>query len=71
GTPSYLNTCYSIIGKDYGVSVATVYRLKGKMIAPVEGADGLSPMDASAEDRKREVVYAHSWFKNLTHEMFG
>ncbi len=70
GTPSYLNTCYSIIGKDYGISIATVYRLKGKMIAPVEGVDGLSPMDASAEDRKREVIYAHSWFKNLTHEMF-
>jgi sulfide dehydrogenase [flavocytochrome c] flavoprotein subunit len=70
GTPSYFNTCYSIIGKDYAVSVATVYRLKGKVIAPV-GADGLSPLDASAEDRRREVFYAHSWFKNITHEMFG
>ena len=27
GTPSYVNTCYSIIGKDYGISVAAVYRL--------------------------------------------
>jgi sulfide dehydrogenase [flavocytochrome c] flavoprotein subunit len=77
GTSTYLNTCYSIIGKDYGVSVATVYRLsegslsEGKMIVPVEGAGGVSPIDASAEDRKREVFYAHSWFKNITHEMFG
>jgi len=71
GTPTYLNSCYSIIGKDYGVSIATVYRLEGKMIAPVEGAGGVSPIDASAEDRRREVFYAHSWFKNITHEMFS
>jgi sulfide dehydrogenase [flavocytochrome c] flavoprotein subunit len=71
GTPSYLNTCYSIIGKDYGVSVAAVYRLEGDVIAAVKGAGGLSPFDASAEDRKREVLYAHSWFKNITQDMFG
>jgi sulfide dehydrogenase [flavocytochrome c] flavoprotein subunit len=71
GTPSYLNTCYSIIGKDYGISVAAVYRLEGDVIASVKGAGGLSPFDASAEDRKREVWYAHSWFKNITQDMFG
>jgi sulfide dehydrogenase [flavocytochrome c] flavoprotein subunit len=71
GTPTYLNTCYSIIGKDYGVSVATVYRLEGNMIIPVEGAGGESPSDATAEDRRREAFYAHSWFKNITHDMFG
>ena len=71
GTPSYLNTCYSIIGDDYGVSVAAVYRLQGDVITPVKGAGGLTPMDASAEDRKREVLYAYSWFKNITHDIFG
>ncbi len=71
GTPSYLNTCYSIVGADYGVSVAAVYRLEGDVITPVEGAGGLTPLDASAEDRRREVFYAHSWFKNITQDMFG
>jgi sulfide dehydrogenase [flavocytochrome c] flavoprotein subunit len=70
-TPSYVNTCYSIVGKDYGISVAAVYRLEGDTIAPVEGAGGLTPTDASAEHRKREVLYAHSWFKNITADLFS
>ena len=71
GTPSYVNTCYSIIGKDYGISVAAVYRLAedGSKIIKVSG--GLTPKDASAEHLKREVAYAHSWFKNITSDTFG
>jgi len=73
GTPSYVNTCYSIIGKDWGVSVAAVYRLSedGKTISGVKGAGGLTPMDASPEARRREVQYAYSWFKNITADIFG
>ena len=71
GSPSYVNTCYSIAGKDYGFSVAAVYRLAedGSKITSVSG--GLTPGDASAEQLKREVLYAHSWFKNITHDIFG
>jgi sulfide dehydrogenase [flavocytochrome c] flavoprotein subunit len=71
GTPSYVNTCYSIAGKDYAFSVANVYRLAedGSKIASVSG--GVTPGDASAEQFKREVAYAHSWFKNITHDIFG
>lgn len=73
GTPSYVNTCYSIIGTDWGISVAAVYRLSedGETIAGVEGAGGLTPMDASAEARKREVQYAYSWFENIVADCFG
>ena len=71
GTPSYVNTCYSIAGKDYGFSVAAVYRLAedGSKITGV--SSGLTPGDASPEQLKREVLYAHSWFKNITHDIFG
>jgi len=68
--PSYVNTCYSILGQDYGISVAAVYRLQGESIAPVAGSSGSTPMDASAEHRKREVAYAHSWFNNIVYDMF-
>jgi len=73
GTASYVNTCYSIIAKDWGISVADVYRLSedGKTITPVKGAGGLTPIDASPEDHKREVLYAHSWFTNITGDAFG
>ncbi len=69
--PSYVNTCYSIAGEDYGFSVAAVYRLArdGSKIVKVSG--GLTPRDASAEYLKREMLYAHSWFNNITRDIFG
>jgi len=71
--PSYVNTCYSIVGKDYGISVAAVYRLNAEknLIAKVKGSGGLTPMDASAAYRKREVAFAYSWFQNITNDIFG
>jgi sulfide dehydrogenase [flavocytochrome c] flavoprotein subunit len=69
--PTFVNTCYSILGEEHGISVAAVYSLDkaSNTITPVEGAGGLSPMDASDLQRKREVSYAHSWFKNLIDDM--
>ncbi len=73
GVPSYVNTCYSIIGKDYGISVAAVYKLSedGSEIAGVEGAGGLTPTDAPEFALAREVQYAHSWYNNIVHDIFG
>lgn len=70
--PSYVNTCYSIITPDDGASVAMVYALdKDGKIIKVKGAGGLTPSDATDAMRKREVAYAHSWFKNITHDTFN
>ncbi|MCW8881832.1 MAG: NAD(P)/FAD-dependent oxidoreductase [Sedimenticola sp.] len=71
GTPSYVNTCYSIAGKDYGFSVAAVYRLAEDRSKITSVSGGLTPGDSSPEVFKREVLYAHSWFKNITHDIFG
>ena len=70
GTPSYVNTCYSIVGENYGISVAAVYRLAkdGSEIVQVSG--GLSPADATPDMRAREVAYAYSWFTNITNDIF-
>lgn len=73
-TQAYVNTCYSIIGTDYGISVAAVYQLgKDKEGSPKinKVSGGLTPVDASAEQRKREVQYAYSWFNNITNDAFG
>ena len=70
-TPAYTNTCYSIVGTDYGISVAAIYKMADGKLISVEGAGGLTPADASPETLKREVAYAHSWFKNITHDIFG
>ncbi len=72
GTASYVNTCYSIVAEDYGISVAAVYRLSedGKTIEGVKGSGGLTPMDATMEQHKREVQYALSWYINITNDIF-
>ncbi len=69
--PSWVNTCYSIVAPEDGVSVAMVYNLVDGKVAKVKGSGGLTPMDSSPEDRAREVLYAHSWFNNITHDIFG
>jgi sulfide dehydrogenase [flavocytochrome c] flavoprotein subunit len=71
GTPSWVNTCYSIVAPQDGISVAMVYNLVDGKVAKVKGSGGLTPMDSSPADRAREVQYAHSWFNNITSDIFG
>ncbi len=70
GTPSVLNTCYSMIGPDYGVSVSAVYRPHIGINQWV-GKPEVTPSNASPSDLKREAMYGHSWYKNVTNDMFG
>lgn len=74
--PSFVNTCYSLVGDDYGISIASVFSIgnndEGKpSIIAVKDSGGVSPKDADAEVRKREARYAHSWYNNITQDMFG
>jgi len=71
GDATYVNTCYSIVGEDFGISVAAVYEFDAanNMIESIKGSGGVSPMDASPEIRRREVSFAHSWFRNVIDDM--
>lgn len=69
--PSYVNTCYSLVAPDYGISVAAVYRLSDKGIVGVEGAGGVSPKDADNAFRQREADYARGWYASITSDVFG
>ncbi len=68
--PSWVNTCYSVIAPGDGISVAMVYAYEDGKIVKVKGSGGLTGA-YDAELRKREVLYAHSWFKNITADVFG
>lgn len=68
---SYANACYSLIAPDYAISVVAVYGLAEDRSEIKKLSGGLTPMDATAEARAREVQYAYSWFNNMTSEMFG
>jgi sulfide dehydrogenase [flavocytochrome c] flavoprotein chain len=69
--PKLINTCYSLVAPDYGITVAGVYRPVNGVLTDVEGAGGVSPIDAPREFRKLEATFAHSWFRTITTEVFG
>jgi NADPH-dependent 2,4-dienoyl-CoA reductase/sulfur reductase-like enzyme len=69
--PRLINTCYSIVQPDYGISVAGVYRPEKDVFVDIEGAGGVSPLDAPATTRAMEAQFAHGWYKTITHETFG
>jgi sulfide dehydrogenase [flavocytochrome c] flavoprotein chain len=69
--PKLINTCYSLVAPDYGISVAGVYRPANGVLTDVEGAGGVSPADAPASFRSLEAAYADHWFQTITSEVFG
>jgi sulfide dehydrogenase [flavocytochrome c] flavoprotein subunit len=69
--PSWVNTCYSVIAPGDGISVAAVYRYVDGVITPVKGAGGLTPKEFDPAMRAREELYAHSWFENITADVFS
>jgi len=69
--PRLVNTCYSLVAPDYGISVAGVYRPANGLLTDIEGAGGTSPIDAPPETRALEAEYANAWFKTLTSDVFA
>jgi NADPH-dependent 2,4-dienoyl-CoA reductase/sulfur reductase-like enzyme len=69
--PKLINTCYSLVAPDYGISIAGVYHLAGSQLADVEGAGGVSPIDAPPDFRTLEASYAEAWFRTITTQTFG
>jgi NADPH-dependent 2,4-dienoyl-CoA reductase/sulfur reductase-like enzyme len=69
--PKLANTCYSLVAPDYGISVAGVYRPADGQLKDVDGAGGVSPINAPAEFRAQEAKFADGWFNTITAEVFG
>ena len=69
--PKLINTCYSLVAPDYGISVAGVYTPSGGQLADVPGAGGVSPPEAPRTARTAEAVLAEAWFRTITSEVFG
>lgn len=68
--PVWMNTCYSLVAPEHGISIAMVYKLdKTGEIAPVQGAGGVT----SHTDRhslQLEARYARSGYKSITADSF-
>jgi sulfide dehydrogenase [flavocytochrome c] flavoprotein subunit len=69
--PTYVNTCYSLLAPDYGITVADVYRVGPQGIAPVPNAGGVSPRNADAATRAAEARYAEGWYRSMSAEVWG
>jgi sulfide dehydrogenase [flavocytochrome c] flavoprotein subunit len=67
--PRLINTCYSLVAPDYGITVANVYGPADGQIKDLGG--GVSPADAPSSTRALEANFANGWFKTITEEVFG
>ena len=55
---SLINTCYSLVAPDYGISIAGVYRPDKGVLADIPGAGGTSPLEVVGGFRGQEALYA-------------
>ena len=69
--PALMNTCYSLVAPDYGISISAVYAVENDTIQVVPGSSGTSPLDAPETTRALEAAYARSWYANITADTFG
>jgi len=70
--PKLINTCYSLVAPDYGISVAGVYQPSASgQLAEVPGSGGVSPTGAPRATRAAEALLAEAWFRTITDETFG
>ena len=58
----YANTCYSLVGPGYGISVAGVYRAQEGRLVDVPHTVGISPLDADAAFRAAEARHGAAWY---------
>ncbi len=68
---SYINTCYSLVAPDYGISIAGVYRVTAEGISEIPGAGGESPKDADAHFRADEAKYALGWYASIVADIWS
>ena len=71
GEPKFVNTCYSLLAPDYGVTIAMVYGYRDGKIVKVDGAGGLSPIGASQQVRRLEADYADGWYQSISRDIWG
>jgi NADH dehydrogenase FAD-containing subunit len=74
--PYYANTCYSVVGDDYGISVAHLYRVENGTFKYIKEGSGVSMMTMPDKSpvpdiyRKLEAQYAVGWLRNVMADAF-
>jgi len=77
--PIYTNTCYSVVGHDWGFSVVHLFRVDAGQWVYVKSGSGISPVTMGTKEapkpvprlyRKLEVEYADGWLRNVLADAF-
>ena len=69
--PKLINTCYSLVAPDYGITVAGVYRPGERRADRGPGLRRGEPGRCAAAFRAQEALFADGWFNTITSEVFG
>src|SRR5262249_5737263 len=69
--PRLINTCYSLVAPDYGITVAGVYQPKDGALTDARGAGGVSPLIPRRPPGAAEAPYAMGGSNTITAEVFG
>lgn len=65
-----VNTCYSLVSGDYGISIVGVYENKDGRLTGIEGSGGVSKMNATTAERKMEADHARAWYASITKDIW-
>ncbi|MEK9723791.1 MAG: NAD(P)/FAD-dependent oxidoreductase [Rhodospirillaceae bacterium] len=71
GTPKFVNTCYSLVAPEYGISVAMVYGYEDGKIVAIKGSGGLSPSGADDYFHQQEALFADGWYRSISTDIWG
>ncbi|MDK9724020.1 MAG: NAD(P)/FAD-dependent oxidoreductase [Sterolibacteriaceae bacterium MAG5] len=78
--PIYTNTCYSVVGHDWGFSVVHLFRVQNGQWVYIKEGSGISPVALGTKQapkpvpriyRKMEAEYADGWLRNLLADAFA
>jgi len=70
-SPKLANTCYSLIGREYGINVINIYQFNGQKMAVIKDAGGITPLNKEDSFYMTEAYYAKAWHKSITHDIWG
>ncbi len=72
--PLWINTCYSLITANHGISVAMVYKYDNGKIIKVKGAGGVTRTDLKGRKAKKlhflEARFGRDWYESITEDTF-
>jgi sulfide dehydrogenase [flavocytochrome c] flavoprotein subunit len=69
--PVLENTCYALAGKDYGLFVADVFRIKDGKITRDNGNERYLPLNATPAQIKLGARYQQAWLRTFTEDCFA